>query len=270
MQQPALNIATKAAYVAGELIRRGLRKVDSIPVTVKARHDYVSEVDRACEAAIVSEIRRFHPDHAFLGEEGGMQGESDTVWIIDPLDGTSNYLHGMPHFAVSIAQQVNGRVENALVFDPMREELFTASRGKGAFLNNTRIRVSERKTLDTAILATAFPFRRRQMMPTYTKMFSAVYRKVEDIRRSGSAALDLAWTACGRLDGYFEIGLSPWDVAAGALLVREAGGVVVDFDGGDAVEEADTLLAAPYKLVTHLRQLIEPAWKGRSSAAVEE
>lgn len=266
MQQPVLNIAIKAAHAAGELMRRGLRKVESIPVTRKARHDYVSEVDHACEAAIVREIRHYYPNHAFLGEEGGMQGEGDTLWIIDPLDGTSNFLHGIPHFAVSIAQQVKGRLEHAVVFDPMREELFTASRGKGAFLNNTRLRVSDRKTLDTAILATAFPFRNRRMMPAYTRMFSAVYRKVEDIRRSGSAALDLAWTAAGRLDGYFEIGLSPWDVAAGALLVREAGGVVVDFNGGDAVEDADTLLAAPYKLITPLRQLIEPHWQDRRRA----
>jgi myo-inositol-1(or 4)-monophosphatase len=270
MQQPALNIATKAAHAAGEIMRRAMRKVDSIPITRKARHDYVSEIDRLCEDAIVREIRHFHPDHAFLCEESGLQGDSDTVWIIDPLDGTSNYLHGIPHFAVSIAQKVNGRLENALIFDPMREELFTASRGKGAFLNNTRLRVSERITLDEAILATAFPFRRRGLMPTYTRMFSAVFRKVEDIRRSGAAALDLAWTAAGRLDGYFEIGLSPWDVAAGALIVREAGGVVIDFTGDDKVEDADTLLAAPYKLVTPLRQLIEPVWKARSSAAAEE
>jgi myo-inositol-1(or 4)-monophosphatase len=267
MLQPALNIATKAAHAAGELMRRELRQLEAIPVTRKARHDYVSEVDKACEAAIVREIRRFHPDHAFLGEEGGMQGESDTVWIIDPLDGTSNYLHGIPHFAVSIAKQVKGRVEMGLVFDPMRDELFSATRGKGAYLNNTRIRVSERKTLDTAILATAFPFRRRGLMPAYTRLFSAVYRKVEDVRRMGSAALDLAWTAAGRLDGYFELGLSPWDVAAGALIVREAGGVVLDFEGGDNVEEADSLLAAPYQLATPLRQIIEPNWRDRPRAS---
>lgn len=262
MLQPALNIATKAAHAAGELMRRELRQLEAIPVTKKARHDYVSEVDKACEAAIVREIRKYHPDHAFWGEEGGRQGEGEVVWIIDPLDGTSNYLHGLPHFAISIAQQVKGRVENALVYDPMRDELFTASRGKGAFLNNQRIRVSERKSLDGAILATAFPFRKRGLMPVYTKIFSAVYRKVEDIRRGGSAALDLAWTAAGRLDGYFELGLSPWDVAAGALLVREAGGVVTDFAGNDEVVEADSTLAAPFKLMTPLRQLIEPHWRG--------
>jgi len=262
MTHPILNIATQAAHKAGDIMRRELRKLEAIPVARKARNDYVSEVDRACEAAIINEIRRFHPDHAFLGEEGGLRGAGDTVWIIDPLDGTTNYLHGIPHFAVSIAQQVNGRLEHGVVFDPVREELFTASRGKGAFLNNQRIRVSERKSLDGAILATAFPFRKRGLMPVYTKIFSAVYRKVEDIRRGGSAALDLAWTAAGRLDGYFELGLSPWDVAAGALLVREAGGVVTDFAGNDEVVEADSTLAAPFKLMTPLRQLIEPHWRG--------
>lgn len=261
MPHPAINIATEAAYAAGEIMRRRLRNLDSVPVSAKARHDYVSEVDQACEAAIVKEIRRFHPDHAFLGEEGGAQGEGDTVWIIDPLDGTSNYLHGFPHFAVSIAQQVNGRVEHGVVYDPVRDELFTASRGKGAFLNSQRIRVSARKTLDDAILATAFPFRERAAMPVYTKIFSSVFRKVEDIRRTGAAALDLAWTACGRLDGYFEIGVKPWDVAAGALLVREAGGVVTDLAGNDEVETAGSVLAAPFKLTTPLRRLVVPHWQ---------
>lgn len=262
MPHPAINIATEAAYTAGEIMRRSLRNLDTVPVARKARHDYTSEVDQACEAAIVNKISRFHPDHAFLGEEGGVQGDSDTVWIIDPLDGTSNYLHGIPHFAISIAQQVNGRTEHGVIYDPMRDELFIASRGKGAFLNNQRIRVSDRKTLDTAILATAFPFRDRGSMPIYTRIFSSVYRKVEDIRRAGSAALDLAWTAAGRLDGYFELGLKPWDVAAGALLVREAGGVVSDFDGNDNVEESGSLLAAPFKLTMPLRQLITPHWQG--------
>ena len=265
MSHPAINIATEAAYAAGEMMRRSLKNLDSVPVAKKARHDYVCEVDRACEAAIVKEIMRFHPDHAFLGEEGGMRGESETVWVIDPLDGTSNYLHGMPHFAVSIAQQVNGRTEHGVIYDPMRDELFTASRGKGAFLNSQRIRVSQRKTLDDAILATAFPFRQRQDMATYTKIFSSVYRKVEDIRRAGSAALDLAWTAAGRVDGYFELGLKPWDLAAGALLVREAGGVVSDFAGEDAIEASGTVIAAPFKLTTPLRKLITPHWTQTNS-----
>jgi len=260
MAHPVLNIAIGAAHIAGDLMRRELPQVASIPVTRKARHDYVTEIDKICEAEIVREIKRFHPDHAFLGEEGGAQGEGDFVWVIDPLDGTSNYLHGIPHFAVSIALQVKGRTEHAVVYDPMRDELFSASRGGGAHMNNTRIRVSSRITLDNAILATAFPFRQRGMMNVYTGIFSEVYRKIEDIRRCGAAALDLAWVAAGRVDGYFEIGLKPWALAAGALLVREAGGVVTDFAGGDQVETSHSVLAAPFKLMTPLRRIIEPRW----------
>lgn len=260
MAHPILNIAINAAQIAGDMMRQELHKVASIPVTRKARHDYVTEIDKTSEQQIVREIKRYHPDHAFLGEEGGKQGDSEYVWIIDPLDGTSNYLHGMPHFCISIALQIKGRTEFAVIYDPMRDEMFSASRGSGAHLNNTRIRVSDRIALDSAIIATAFPFRQRGLMSTYTGIFSEVFRKVEDIRRYGSAALDLAWVAAGRMDAYFELGLQPWDVAAGALIVREAGGVVSDFDGSDAVEHSNTILAAPYKLMTPLRQIIEPRW----------
>ena len=260
MAHPTINIAINAAHIAGDLMRQEFPKVASIPVTQKARHDYVTEIDKSSEAQIVREIKRYHPDHAFLGEEGGSEGQSDYKWIIDPLDGTSNYLHGIPHFGISIALQVKGRTEHAVVYDPMRDEMFSASRGSGAHLNNTRIRVSARNSLNNAILATAFPFRQRGMMSVYTGIFSDVFRKIEDIRRNGAASLDLAWVAAGRMDAYFEIGLKSWDVAAGALLVREAGGVVTDFDGNDAVEESHSILAAPYKLMTPLRKMIEPRW----------
>jgi myo-inositol-1(or 4)-monophosphatase len=270
MSHPVLNVAIEAAHAAGAIMRREISRVDAIPVERKARHDYVSEVDRACEAEIVREIKRFYPDHAFLCEESGVSGDSSSVWVIDPLDGTSNFLHGMPHFAASIAYQLNGRTEHAAVYDPMREEMFTASRGSGALLNNKRIRVSTRKSLDGAILATSFPFRRRQLLPLYSRIFQSVYTKVEDIRRIGTASLDLTWVAAGRMDGFFEIGLQPWDVAAGALIVREAGGVVMDFDGSDDVEEAGTIIAAPYKIMTPLRQLIAPRWAQRKKAAKPE
>ena len=260
MSHPTLNIAINAAHIAGDLMRQEFHNVASIPVTQKARHDYVTEIDKTSEQQIVREIKRYHPDHAILGEESGAEGESEFVWIIDPLDGTSNYLHGIPHFGISIALQVKGRTEHAVVYDPMRDEMFSASRGGRAHLNNTRIRVSKRISLDSAILATAFPFRQRGMMSLYTGIFSDVFRKIEDIRRNGAAALDLAWVAAARMDAYFEIGLKPWDVAAGALLVREAGGVVTDFDGNDAVEESHSILAAPYKLMTPLRKIIEPRW----------
>jgi len=260
MTHPVLNVAVEAAHAAANIMRRQLQRVEAIPVERKARHDYVSEVDRACEAEIVREIRRFYPDHAFLCEESGPSGNNESVWVIDPLDGTSNFLHGIPHFAVSIAYQNRGRTEHAVVYDPMRDELFTASRGSGASLNQKRIRVSSRKSLEGAVLATAFPFRQRKLMPKYSRIFQSVLSSVEDFRRAGTASLDLAWTAAGRLDGYFEIGLKPWDVAAGALIVREAGGVVMDFDGNDGVEEAGTIIAAPYKIMTPLRQLIAAKW----------
>lgn len=260
MTHPVLNVAVEAAHAAANIMRRQLQRVEAIPVERKARHDYVSEVDRACEAEIVREIKRYYPDHAFLCEEGGTSGESDALWIIDPLDGTSNYLHGIPHFAVSIAQQVNGRTEHAVVYDPIRDELFMASRGSGAFLNNKRIRVSARNGLEGAVVATAFPFRQREHLQAYARVFQAVFSKVEDFRRAGTASLDLAWVAAGRMDGYFEVALKPWDVAAGALIVREAGGVVMDFDGNDAVEESGSIIAAPFKVMTPLRQLIHSKW----------
>jgi myo-inositol-1(or 4)-monophosphatase len=260
MAHPLLNIAVNAAHIAGDLLRKEFHNVSSIPITQKARHDYVSEIDKSSERQIVREIKRYHPDHAILGEEGGAEGKSEYEWVIDPLDGTSNYLHGIPHFCISIAVRIKGRTEFGIVYDPMRDEMFSASRGGGAHLNNTRIRVSKRNSLDAAVLATAFPFRQRGMMAVYTGIFSDVFKKIEDVRRMGAAALDLAWVASGRMDAYFEIGLKPWDVAAGALIVREAGGVVADFDGNDNVEDSHSILAAPFKLMTPLRQIIEPRW----------
>ena len=260
MTHPVLNVAIEAAHAAANIMRRQMQHVDAIPVERKARHDYVSEVDKACEAEIVREISRYYPDHAFLCEEGGETGDSEYVWVIDPLDGTSNYLHGIPHFAVSIAQQVKGRTEHAVVYDPIRDEIFTASKGSGAFLNSKRIRVSARNGLEGAVLATAVPFRHREHLQAYAKVFQAVFSKVEDFRRAGTASLDLAWVAAGRMDGYFEVALKPWDVAAGALIVREAGGVVMDFDGSDAVENSGSIIAAPYKVMTPLRQLIHSKW----------
>jgi len=266
MTHPVLNVAIEAAYAAGKIMRQQIHHVDAIPVERKARHDYVCEVDKACEAEIVREIKRYYPDHAFLCEESGTAGDDKHVWVIDPLDGTSNYLHGIPHFAVSIAQQVNGRTEHGVVYDPIREELFTASKGGGAFMNNKRLRVSARIDLEGAVLATAFPFRKRNNLQDYAKIFQAVFARIEDIRRAGTASLDLAWVAAGRLDGYFEMGLKPWDIAAGALIVREAGGVVLDFDGSDTFEESGNVIAAPYKVMTPLRQLISSKWKAPQNA----
>lgn len=258
MSNPHLNIATEAARQAGDIALRYRSRLESIPVERKARHDYVSDVDRACEQVIRDHIGRHHRDHVILGEEGGRTGKGDYVWIVDPIDGTSNYLRGIPHFAISIALQIKGRLEAAVVYDPLREEMFTASRGQGAFLNSQRMRVSGRKELSTAVVATAFPFRQRRLMAPYQAMFDSVFDRVEDIRRAGTASLDLAYVACGRLDGYWELNLKPWDIAAGALLVQEAGGVVMDVTGGDGWLQSGHILAAPFKLITSMRAAIEP------------
>ncbi|WP_376691439.1 inositol monophosphatase family protein [Wenzhouxiangella sp. EGI_FJ10409] len=258
MNNPYLNIASEAARRAGDIALRYRSRLEGIPVERKARHDYVSDVDRACEQVIREHILKLHRDHAILGEEGGHTGDSDHVWIVDPIDGTSNYLRGIPHFAISIALQIKGRLEAGVVYDPMREELFTASRGQGAFLNSQRIRVSGRKELASAVVATAFPFRQRRLMDAYQGMFNAMFDKVEDFRRAGTASLDLAYVACGRLDGYWELNLKPWDIAAGALLVQEAGGVVMDVAGGDQWLHSGHILAAPFKLITPMRAAIEP------------
>jgi myo-inositol-1(or 4)-monophosphatase len=258
---PVINVAVDAAHAAANIMRRQIQHVDAIPVEKKARHDYVTEVDKACEEEIVRHIRHYYPNHAFLCEETGVKGDSNSVWVIDPLDGTSNYIHGIPHFAVSIAYQLNGRTEHGVVYDVMRDEMFTASRGSGARLNQKRIRTASRTSLDDAVVATAFPFRQRDKLQAYARVFQGVLSKTEDFRRAGTASLDLAWVAAGRLDAYYEIGLQPWDVAAGTLLVREAGGVVLDFEGGDQVETAGSIVAAPYKLMAPLQQIIAKNWK---------
>lgn len=258
MTNPYINIATEAARQAADIMVRYRERLESIPVERKARHDYVSDVDRACEQAITDYILKHYRDHAVLGEENGQKGDSEYVWIIDPLDGTSNYLRGIPHFAVSIALQVRGRIEHGVVYDPLREELFTTSRGEGAFLNAQRIRVSGRRDLSGAVLATAFPFRKRRLLNAYQGMFDALFEKIEDIRRPGTASLDLAYVACGRFDGYWELGLKPWDMAAGALLVQEAGGVIMDITGGDRWLESGHIIAAPFKLITPIRAAIQP------------
>ena len=215
-------------------------------VESKSDESPLTQADLASHNCIAAGLAQLTPDIPVISEEDGLpefdvRGKWNRYWLVDPLDGTSNYLHGMPHFGISIALQIKGRTEHAVVYDPMRDELFSASRGGGAHMNNTRIRVSVRSSLDNAIVATSFPFRQRGMMSVYTGIFSDVYKKIEDIRRFGAASLDLAWVAAGRMDAYFEIGLKPWDVAAGALLVREAGGVVSDFDDADDLDNAALL-----------------------------
>ncbi len=239
MQKPVVNVMVKAARSAGNLILRHVGKLDALNVFEKSKQDYASEVDSQAEAEIIRELRKAFPDYAILGEESGAMGKGRYTFVIDPLDGTSNFLRGFPHFCVSIALVENGEPIHGVVYDPMRNELFTASRGAGALLNDKKIRVAERKDLNGAFLITGFPPRERARLAPHLATIQVLLAEAEDIRRTGSAALDLAYVACGRADAYFEAGVKPWDIAAGMLLVREAGGRVCDFRGA-----SDRLLTA--------------------------
>ncbi|HUQ11169.1 MAG TPA: inositol monophosphatase family protein [Steroidobacteraceae bacterium] len=256
--QPLLNIAVRAARRAGDIIVRALPRLEALEVHTKGRNDYVSEVDRAAEADIIETVRRLHPDHAFLGEESGASGSGDVVWIIDPLDGTTNFLHGNPVFAVSIGVQVRGRMEHAVVFDPMRQELFTASRGDGAQLDGRRMRVSKQTTLEGALIATGFPFRSDSpWIDEYLAMLKEVMTKVAGLRRPGAASLDLAYVAAGRVDGFWELGLKPWDTAAGTLLITEAGGRIGTLTG-DEYKQGGHIIGGTPKVYAALVQVLAP------------
>ncbi len=231
MQKPVVTVMVKAARAAGNVLLRHMHQLDAINVIEKDRLEYASEVDTKAEQTVIKELRRAYPEAAFFGEETGTQGKGAVVFVIDPLDGTSNYLRGFPHWCVSIAMVERGEVQHGVIFDPLRNELFTASRGSGTVLNDRRIRIGERKDVSGAMLATGFPPRERERAPAQLECTRELLLRAEDLRRTGSAALDLAYVACGRLDGYFEAGLKAWDIAAGVLLVREAGGRVCDFRG---------------------------------------
>jgi myo-inositol-1(or 4)-monophosphatase len=253
-----LNIAVRAARRAGELIVRSLTRIEGIQVSVKGRNDFVSEIDRAAEREIIAVIRRAYPDHAFLAEEGGASGSGETVWIIDPLDGTTNFLHGFPVFAVSIACQQKGRLEHAVVYDPMRQELFTASRGAGAHLDNHRIRVSRQRTLESALVGTGFPYRANlKYLDAYLAMLKTVMQTASGVRRPGAASLDLAYVAAGRADAFWEIGLSAWDTAAGTLLIQEAGGRTGTLVGGE-YRQGGNIVAGTPKVYAALIEALAP------------
>jgi myo-inositol-1(or 4)-monophosphatase len=254
---PLLNIAVRAARRAGATIVRSLNRLDSIKVSSKGRNDFVSEVDRAAEQEIIETVRRAHPNHAFLAEESGQMGDGDTVWIIDPLDGTTNFLHGFPVFAVSIAVQEKGRVNHGVIYDPMRQELFTASRGAGAQLDGRRIRVSDQRSLDRALIGTGFPFLGKTAdLERYLPMLRTVIESTAGVRRPGAASLDLAYVAAGRLDGFWELGLKPWDMAAGALMIVEAGGLVADFDGREDFFRTGEIIAGAPRVFDALRRAL--------------
>src|SRR5690606_38323284 len=262
--QPMLNIALRAARSAGEMIFRSIERLDVISVDEKDAKDYVTEVDKAAELMIVQAIRKAYPNHSFLGEEGGVlegSGEgADYQWIIDPLDGTTNFIRGVPHFAISIACKYRGRLEHAIVLDPVRQEEFTASRGRGAALNGRRLRVSNRKSLEGALLGTGFPFRDGQLehLDNYLNMFRSLTGQTAGIRRAGAASLDLAYVAAGRFDAFWEFGLSEWDMAAGALLIQEAGGLVSDFSGGHEFLEKGQIVAGNTKCFKAVLTAIQP------------
>jgi myo-inositol-1(or 4)-monophosphatase len=231
---PMLNVAVKAARAAGAIINRAALDVESVRISQKQVNDFVTEIDHASEAVIIETLLTAYPDHAIWAEESGQQhGKqgSDFVWIIDPLDGTTNFIHGFPVYCVSIALSVKGRIEQAVIFDPTRNDLFTATRGRGAYINDRRMRVSKRSDLRQCLVATGFPFRPGDNFNLYLRMMAEVMQRTAGLRRPGAAALDLAYVAAGFTDGFFETGLSPWDVAAGSLLVTEAGGLIGNFTG---------------------------------------
>ncbi|ASJ98609.1 MULTISPECIES: inositol-1-monophosphatase [Shewanella] len=264
---PMQTIAVRAARAAGQTIMRAYTELDRIEVSAKGINDYVTNVDKEAEAAITYQIRKSYPDHTIVGEENGENkgSNSDYIWIVDPLDGTNNFVRGIPHFAVSIAVQHKGKTEVAVVYDPVRDELYTAVRGKGAKLNDFRLRVSKINDLSDAIVGTGFPFKAKQHSETYMKLLTSTFSQCADLRRAGSAALDLAYVAAGRMDAFFEIGLKPWDIAAGELIVREAGGTVTDFTGNHGYMSSGNIIAGSPKatvaMVKSFRPLLSDALK---------
>ena len=256
---PRLNIAVDAARKAGKLIANAIDRIDKVRITEKAPHDFVTDIDTAAQKIIIDTLRTAYPGHGFLGEEGEPEdADRDLVWIIDPLDGTTNFIHRIPHVAISIALREKGKTMVGLVYDPLQNELFTACRNKGAQLNGVRIRVNPCHQLDDAVLGMGFPGLHPDHIPAFTDVASHFFQNCSDVRTLGAAALDLAYVASGRLDGFWELGLAPWDIAAGALLVKEAGGLVGDFKGGENYLDSGNIVCANPKLFRQMLQTIQP------------
>ena len=253
---PMLNIAIRAARAAGDSIVREMDRTRDISIETKGKNDFVTEVDKNAEGIIISVIKNAYPEHAFLAEESGQEGENDCLWIIDPLDGTTNFLHGFPHFSVSIALQNKGVLEQAVIYDPLKQELFTASKGKGAQLNNRKIRVSIKNTLDGALLGTGFPYNNESVMQQFIESYKNLFPNVAGIRRAGVASLDLAYVACGRLDGFWEFNLRPWDIAAGALIIQEAGGINAELTGGADYMKTGNIISANPKMIKAMLKVL--------------
>ena len=256
--QPMLNIAVRAARSAGDLILRSSDNIGQLRIDQKGKNDYASEVDRMAEREVINIIRAAYPDHAILAEESGNHAGNEFVWVIDPLDGTTNFLHGFPQYAVSIALKYKNKLEIAVIYDPLRDELFTAKRGGGAMLNSRRLRVTQQATLKGGLIGTGFPFKTDKHLEAYMNMFKSLTMECAGIRRAGSAALDLAYVAAGRLDGFWEIGIMEWDMAAGILLIKEAGGVATDFSFNDKYMESGNVIVGSPKMHQLMYQLIEP------------
>lgn len=269
-----LNVAIKAARVAGAIINRAALDVESVRISQKSVNDYVTEIDQASENAIIETLLGAYPDHAILAEESGRElgnPKSDHIWIIDPLDGTTNFIHGFPIYCVSIALEVRGKVEQAVVYDPTRNDLFSATRGRGAYMNDRRMRVSKRIHLKDCLLSTGFPFRDGDDLESYLNLLRDITPKVQAIRRPGAAALDLAYVAAGLSDGFFESGLHPWDMAAGSLLVTESGGLVGNYTGeSDFLYQHECLAGNPKiyaQMVSHLQPYSSLAPNKKASLA---
>lgn len=254
---PFINIANQAARSAGSIIVRALERLNTIQISKKIHNDFVTEIDLQSERIIIETIRKSYPNHAILAEESGESAGNEVVWIIDPLDGTTNFIHGYPHFCISIAVQYKNRIEHGLIYDPIRQEIFSTTRGNGAYLNSRRLRVSNQINLSSALLGTGFPYRKMERLPSYLKSFEALIPQVSGIRRGGSAALDLAYVAAGRLEGYWEFDLAIWDLAAGALLVQEAGGLVSDPEGGENFLTQGNIVAGNPKIFKAILQTIK-------------
>ena len=253
---PMLNIAVRAARKAGSIINRAAL-AGGLNVRSKQAKDYVTQVDQAAEQAIIDIVKKAYPEHGFLAEESGAAGvDAEYVWVIDPIDGTTNFIHGFPQYCTSIGIQQRGMLTHAVVYDPVANELFTASKGRGAFLNDRRIRVTPLAKLGEALVGTGFPFKEVTRLDLYMRQLGTMMKTCSGVRRAGAAALDLAYVACGRLDAFWELGLSPWDMAAGALLIREAGGLVGDLNGDQTFLESGDIVAATPKIFPALLEAL--------------
>ncbi|MFK8030729.1 MAG: inositol monophosphatase family protein [Gammaproteobacteria bacterium] len=263
---PLVNVAVAAARIGGDVIIRSMNRVHNLKVETKGKNDFVTDVDKFVEAKIIESIKKSYPHHSFLGEESGSTSgdEGGVEWIIDPIDGTTNFLHGFPAFCVSIAARHKGKMEAGVIYDPLRQELFTASRGQGAMLDERKIRVTTPSSLEGTLIGTGFPYRGDpEALDNYINMFRDVSIKAAGIRRAGSAALDLAYVACGRFDGFWESGLKIWDIAAGELIVREAGGLICDLDGQENHLKTGNVAAGSSKVLRDILKTLAPYTKAK-------